>query len=155
MATKKDPNIVPGDGVRIIAKFGTVMRKKPSGTGKEPYVAYIHVTQRVADALGLAPAKSSELERKGKGDRVYQAGVSKGSKSVKVDNPKEPGKFMSLPVPGNANIKQIADFLAPTKASRFSLGGRFYPCTGEEAEAAKEAVRSAAAQEAKKKKSGG
>lgn len=154
MADKpNDPNITPGDGVRVIVKFGNVQRKKKGGTGKETYVAFIEPTKRVAEALGLTPASAKELERK-KGDKTYRSGVSKGGKSVKVDNPTKPGYYMSLPVPSNANIGQIADFLAPTKANRFSVGGRFWPCTGEEAQAAKDAERAAAAQEAKGKGKG-
>lgn len=145
-----ESNRTPGSGVRVIVKFGTVTRKKKGG-GKTTYTAYVDVTKRVAEALNLTPVPSKALERQ-VGDKVYRSGVSKGGKSVKVDNPTRPGYYMSLPVPSNANISQIADFLAPSKASRFSVGGRFWPCTGEEAEAARDAERAAAAETAADKK---
>lgn len=151
MANKpNDPNVTPGDGVRVIVKFGTVKRKKAGG-GTETYTAFINPTKRVAEALNLTTVSAKQLEQT-KDGKVYRSGVSKGGKSVKVDNPTRPGYYMSLPVPSNANIGQIADFLAPSKASRFSVGGRFWPCTGEEAQAAKDGERAAAAEEQKKKK---
>lgn len=146
-------SLTPGSGVRVIVKFGTVKRKKKTGTGSETYTAYVDVTKRVAEALNLQPVPSKALENT-KDGKVYRSGVSKGGKSVKVDNPNKPGYYMSLPVPSNANISQIADFLAPSKASRFSLGGRFWPCTGEEAQAAKDGERAAAAETAKAKGKG-
>ena len=147
----RDPNVTPGDGVRVMVKFGTVMRKKKGSTTKEPYTAFVRVTKRVAGALNLRPASFSEYTTK-KDDRLVVSRGSQGAKSVKVDNPTKPGYYMSLPVPGNANIEQIGKFLAPSKANRFSLGGGFYPCPGEEAAAANDGQRASAAQEAKEKK---
>lgn len=139
----------PGSGVRIMVKFGT-LKKKVKGQPKT-YTGFCLVTKRVADALGLNPANQNEYVRE-EGEKIIVMRGSKGAKSVKVDNPKTPGKYMSLPVPGNANVKQIGAFLAPTKANRFSLGGGFYACPGEAEQAAKDAERAAAANTAAARK---
>lgn len=138
-----------GSGVRIMVKFGQ-LKKKVKGQPKT-YTGFCLVTKRVADAIGLNPANPNEYVRE-EGEKVIVMRGSKGAKSVKIDHPELPGNYMSLPVPGNANIKQIGAFLAPTKANRFSLGGGFYACPGEADKAAKDAERAAAANTAAAKK---
>lgn len=139
----------PGSGIRVMVKFG-ILKKKVKGQPKT-YTGFCLVTKRVADAIGLTPANPTEYVRE-EGEKVIVMRGSKGAKSVKIDNPSLPGNYMSLPVPGNANVKQIGAFLAPTKANRFSLGGGFYACPGEAAQAAKDAERAAAANTAAAKK---
>jgi hypothetical protein len=120
------------DGNRIFVLFGPAGNKKSAQKQ-----AMIKPAKRVADKFGLKSVAQKEIPV-GKIPKGKTAGVPlKGHRdnAIKIPLPAAAGKkpkYMSLPVPSNATIKQIRDFIASkftqNKPKTFiSVMGRQHP----------------------------
>lgn len=132
------------DMKRIPVYFGKIKRRvrKEDGTRETQLKdAIILPTRRVADALNLTPATDAQMENSyqitvsGGGKETIEGIIpgSKGAGSIRVPlegqkTPKGYQKYVSVPVPASASIKQIRQFASkyPKIKTFSSPGGRSY-----------------------------
>lgn len=117
-------------GIRVTVEFAAA---KPSGQRgvKSSSARYIYVLKSTAEALGLKVVAAAGVKNK-KGNTIAVRGSS-GSGSIKVpvgDAKDGKQKYKRVPVPANATINEIRQFLskASKKPTSFvSVDGRTYP----------------------------
>jgi hypothetical protein len=119
MATKK-----PAAKKPAAKKPGTKGKGKKGGAlGKRKFVAFttksgetiIRPVESVAKALGI-----KKLDASAKGKRGEDLKGSKGAKSVKVEL--KNGQIKQFPVPANANLKDVGDFLRKNVKNAVAYG---------------------------------
>lgn len=117
-------------GTRVTVEFASAKKGGKTAT-KGNSARYIYVLKSTAEALGLKIVPAAGVKTK-KGNTVAVRGSS-GAGSIKVpigeakDGKK---KYKSVPVPANATINEIRQFLskASKKPESFvSVDGRSYP----------------------------
>lgn len=126
-----------GQRYRVDVYFGKLTKKIKGNNQTRNYL--IKVQKRVQDALNL-PLATPEQSVNKEGSKENTVIGCVGAKFVIVPDPtgrKTPkGNPVThrFPVPGNATIKEIKEFLANTKAEKFSIaGGRSYGVPGKKA----------------------
>jgi hypothetical protein len=113
-----------------------------AGTGKDSQSQYVYLLKSVADKLGLKTVPDPTITRKAakgskkKGEIKVPVRGSVGAKRIKVivaeATTKTAAKYVSVPVPGSANITDIKKFLSGASkkpASFVSPNGRTYYLT--------------------------
>lgn len=113
----------------ITVLFGTLTKKRKGNTETRKY--FIQASERAVEALNLTPATVEDTSYEKNGKTIDIVG-EQGGKFVVIPDPAgkktSGGKTVTnyqIPVPASANIKEIKQFLAGTKAERFRLkGGR-------------------------------
>jgi hypothetical protein len=117
-------------GSRVTVEFAAAKSSGKKGV-KSSGARYIYVLKSTAEALGLKTVAAAGVKTK-KGNTIAVRGaVGSGSIKVPVGDSKNGKKqYKRIPVPGNATINEIRQFLskASKKPESFvTVNGRTYP----------------------------
>lgn len=113
-------------GKRIRVYFGKLTTKVKGKTST--YNALIRCFDDTIQLFNLPVASQAQIESEG-GRELFG---SKGTKSITLEHPAGSKtaagnvKLYQIPVPGNAKVKDIREFLAKTKAKYFKVDGGWY-----------------------------